>query len=183
VRAFKAIRRDKCPVKGDLMRKAAVTFVLVTSLALAAPAKKHDSADKTYDKQGQAFAVTPHYQYSPLVDSVGRHYQWACDTVAGSLSCTDNPLPYLTYVRLTPDGPLYFAVRFVDKHHEAFAPALLDSLVREKDTHFNYRDYLTTAEGLPVICLPYSSADKKGKPISSEACYTVDTKNPRPLQP
>lgn len=166
----------------DLVRKVAVTLALVAAFALAAPAKKHDSADKSYDKQGQVFAIVPHYQLTQRLDPVFGHYQWSCDKDAGDLSCTDNPLPYLTYVRLAPDGPMYFAVRFVDKHHDAYAPPVLDNLIHEKDTHFNYREYLTTKEGLPVICLPYTSSDKKGKPKSGESCYTIETKNPRQLQ-
>ncbi len=165
------------------MTKVAATFALLTSLALAAPAKKHDAATKTYDKQGMAIAVPTHYVNTERVDSIGRHYEWACDAAAGALSCTDNPVSYLTYVRLVPDGPLYFAMRFVDKHHDAFAPAVLEGLVQEKDTQFNYRDYITTAEGLPVICLPYTTADKKGKSKSAETCYTLDTNNPRQLRP
>src|SRR5580658_5450200 len=145
------------------MRKAAAIFALVGSLTITALAKKHDSAGKTYDKQGIAIAVPTHYVYTQRVDSIGRHYDWACDADAGSLSCTDNPVTYLTYVK--------------------FAPAVLDSLVQEKDTHFNYRDYITTPEGLRVICLPYTTADKKGKAKSGETCYTVDTKNPRQIRP
>jgi hypothetical protein len=175
----KPIRRDK----GDVMRKAAAIFALVGSLTITALAKKHDSAGKTYDKQGIAIAVPTHYVHTQRVDSIGRHYDWACDADAGSLSCTDNPVTYLTYVKLAPDGPIYFALRFIDKQHDAFAPAVLDSLVQEKDTHFNYRDYITTPEGLRVICLPYTTADKKGKAKSGETCYTVDTKNPRQIRP
>jgi hypothetical protein len=169
--------------KGDVMRKAAAAFALFIFLALAVPAKKHDSAAKTYDKQGVAIAVPTHYVSTRRVDSIGGHYDWDCDAAAGKLSCTDNPVPYLTYVRLAPDGPMYLAVRFTDKQHDAFAPAVLASLVQEKDTHFNYRDYLTTAEGLRVICLPYATADKKGKPKSGETCYTIDTENPRQMRP
>jgi hypothetical protein len=165
------------------MRKAAATLALVTALTLTAVAKKHDSAAKAYDKRGVALAVPTHYVYTQRVDSIGGHYEWACDADAGKLSCTDNQVPYLTYVRLAPDGPMYFAVRFVDKQHDAFAPAVLEGIVRENDTHFNYRDYTTTAEGLRVICLPYTTSDKKGKPKSGETCYTIDTKNPRPTRP
>jgi hypothetical protein len=165
------------------MRKIAASFALVAALALTALAKKHDSAPKTYDKQGLAIAVPTHYQYSQRVDSIGGHYDWACDADAGKLSCTDNPVSYLTYVRLAPDGPLYLAVRFTDKQHDAFAPAVLGSLVQENDTHFNYRDYLTTDQGLRVICLPYTTADTKGKPKSGETCYTIDINNPRQLRP
>src|SRR5580704_7597439 len=165
------------------MRKATAAFAFVLSLALIAPAKTHDAAAKTYDKQGIAIAVPTHYQYTQRVDSIGGHYDWGCDVAAGKLSCTDNPVPYLTYVRLVPDGPMYLAVRFIDKQHDAFAPAVLGSLVQEKDTHFNYRDYITTPEGLRVICLPYTTADKKGKAKSGETCYTVDTKNPRQIRP
>jgi len=175
----KPIRRNK----GDVVRKAAAIFVLVASLAVTALGKKHDAAAKTYDKQGIAIAVPTHYMYTRRVDSIGRHYDWACDTDAGSLSCTDNPVTYLTYVRLALDGPMYFAVRFIDKQHDAFAPAVLEGVVEEKDTHFNYRDYTTTAEGLPVICVPYATADKKGKPKSGETCYTIDTNNPRQVRP
>jgi hypothetical protein len=175
----RAIDRDK----GDFMKKAAAAFALVISLALTAPAKKHDSAAKTYDRQGIAIALPTHYQYTRRVDSVGRHYDWGCDVDAGQLSCTYNPVSYLTYVRLTPDGPMYFAVRFIDKQHDAFAPAVLEGVVEEKDTHFNYRDYTTTAEGLPVICVPYATADKKGKPKSGETCYTIDSNNPRQVRP
>jgi hypothetical protein len=165
------------------MKKIAATFALIASLALAAPAKKHDTAAKTYDKQGVAIAVPPHYESVQRVDSFGGHYEWACDADAGKLSCTDNPVSYLTYVRLAPDGPMYFASRFVDKQHDGFAPAVLDSLLHEKDTHFNYRDYTSTAEGLRVICVPYATADKKGKPKSGETCYSIDTKNPRQMRP
>jgi hypothetical protein len=171
----KPIRRSK----GDVMRKVAATFALVTSLTLAAPAKKHDSAAKTYDKQGTAIAVPTHYQYTQRVDSIGGHYDWACDADAGKLSCTDNPVSYLIYVRLAPDGPMYFASRFIDKQHDAFAPTVLESLLQEKDTHFSYRDYITTAEGLRVICVPYTTSNKKGKPKSGESCYTIDSKHPR----
>jgi hypothetical protein len=163
------------------MKKVAATFALVASFALAAPAKKHDSAPKTYDKQGMALAVPTHYQYSQRVDSIGGHYDWACDADAGKLSCTDNPVSYLTYVRLAPDGPMYLAVRFIDKQHDAFAPAVLEGLAQANDTHFNYRDYITTPEGLRVVCVPYTSTDKKGKPKSEETCYTIDTKNPRQI--
>jgi hypothetical protein len=165
------------------MRKVAATFALVTSLALTAPTKKHDSAAMTYDKQGMAIAVPTHYVYTQRVDSIGGHYQWACDADAGKLSCTDNPVSYLTYVRLAPEGPMYFASRFMDKHHDAFAPAVLEGLVRETDTHFNYRDYITTPEGLRVICVPFTTADKKGKPKSAETCYSIDTNNPRRMRP
>jgi hypothetical protein len=175
----KPIRRNE----GDVMRRVAATFTLVTSLALTAPAKKHDPAAKTYDKQGMAIAVPTHYVSTRRVDSIGGHYDWACDADAGKLSCTDNPVSYLTYVRLAPDGPMYLAVRFIDKQHDAFAPAVLASLVQEKDTRFNYRDYLTTDEGLRVICLPCTTADKKGKPKSGETCYTIDINNPRQLRP
>jgi hypothetical protein len=167
----------------DAMKKVAVAFAVVISLTLATPAKKHDSAAKTYDKQGVALAVPTHYEYTQRVDSVGRHYDWACDANAGELSCTDNPVSYLTYVRLGPDSPMYLALRFLDKQHDAFAPALLESLVQENGTHFNYRDYITTAAGLRVICLPYATTDKKGKPKSGETCYTIDTKNPRQIRP
>lgn len=78
------------------MRRIAATFTLITSLALSGPAKKHDSAAKTYDKQGMAIAVPTHYESVQRVDSFGRHYEWDCDTAAGKLSCTDNPVPYLT---------------------------------------------------------------------------------------
>ena len=165
------------------MRKAAAIFALVILLTIAALGNKHDSAGKTYDKQGMAIAVPTHYVYTQRVDSIGRHYEWACDADAGSLSCTDNPVTYLTYVRLAPDGPIYFALRFMDKRHDAFAPAVLEGIVQEKDTHFNYRDYITTAEGLRVICLSYATADKKGKAKSGETCYTIDTKNPRQMRP
>lgn len=165
------------------MRKVAATLVLVTSLAVSAPAKKHDAAAKTYDKQGLAIAVPTHYVSTRRVDSIGGHYDWDCDADAGELSCTDNPISYLTYVRLAPDGPMYLAVRFIDKQHDAFAPAVLASLVQEKDTHFTFRDYLTTADGLRVICLPYATADKKGKPKSGETCYTIDINHPRQLRP
>ena len=176
----KLIRRDK----GDVMsRKAAAIFALVASLAVTAFGKKHDAAAKTYDKQGIALAVPTHYVYTRRADSIGRHYDWACDADAGSLSCTDNPVTYLTYVRLALDGPIYFALRFIDKQHDAFAPAVLDGIVQEKDTHFNYGDYITTAEGLRVICIPYATADKKGKAKTGETCYTVDTKNPRQMRP
>ena len=175
----KPIRRNK----GDVVRKAAAIFVLVASLAVTALGKKHDAAAKTYDKQGIAIAVPTHYMYTRRVDSIGRHYDWACDTDAGSLSCTDNPVTYLTYVRLALDGPMYFALRYIDKQHDAFAPAVLDRIVQEKDTHFNYRDYINTAEGLRVICIPYTTADKKGKAKTGETCYTVDTKNPRQMRP
>jgi hypothetical protein len=165
------------------MRKVAATFALVTSLSLTTPAKKHDSAAKTYDKQGVALALSTHYEYSQRVDSIGGHYDWACDVDAGKLSCTDNPVSHLTYVRLAPDGPMYLALRFTDRQHDAFAPAVLESLVQESDTHFNYRDYITTAEGLRVICVPYMTTAKKGKPKSGETCYTVDTKSPRQMRP
>jgi len=165
------------------MSKVAATFALFTSLALTVSPNKHDSAAKTYDKQGMAFAVPTHYEDSRRVDSIGGHYDWACDRDAGELSCTDNPVPYLTYVRLAPDGPMYLALRFIDKQHDAFAPAVLESLVQENDAHFNYRDYLTTAEGLRVICVPNTTADKKGKPKSGETCYTIDIKNPRQMRP
>ena len=111
VRTDGTIRRNK----GDVMKKIAATFALIASLALTAPAKKHDSAAKTYDKQGMAIAVPTHYESVQRVDSFGGHYEWACDPAAGKLSCTDNPVPYLTYVRLAPDGPMYFALRFIDK--------------------------------------------------------------------
>jgi len=169
--------------KGDALRKIAATFALVISLTFTAPAKKHDSAPKSYDKQGMAIAMPTHYVYTKRLDSIGGHYDWACDADAGNLSCTDNPVSYLTYVRLALDGPMYLAVRFTDKQHDAFAPAVLEGLVLEKDTHFNYRDYTTTAEGLRVICVPYTSTDKKGKPKSEETCYTIDTKNPRQVRP
>lgn len=165
------------------MRRIAAAFTLITSLALTGPAKKHDSAAKTYDKQGMAIAVQTHYESVQRVDSFGGHYEWDCDTAAGKLSCTDNPVPYLTYVRLAPDGPMYFASRFIDKQHNGFAPAVLDSLLHEKDSHFNYRDYTTTAEGLRVICLPYTTSDKKGNPKSGETCYAIDIKNPRQMRP
>jgi hypothetical protein len=165
------------------MRKVAVIFALVASLTITALARKHDSAAKTYDKQGTAIAVPTHYVYTQRVDSIGGHYEWACDADAGKLSCTDNPVSYLTYVRLAPDGPMYFASRFIDKQHDAFAPAVLESLVRETNTHFNYRDYITTAEGLGVICVPYTTTDKKGKAKSEETCYTIDNKNPRQMRP
>jgi hypothetical protein len=165
------------------MRKLAAGCALVISWALPAPAKKHDAAAKTYDKQGMAIAVPTHYEYSQRVDSIGGHYDWACDAAAGKLSCTDNPVSYLTYVQFAPDGPMYFALRFIDKQHDPFAPAVLESLVQDKDAHFNYRDYITTAEGLRVICVPYSTSDKKGKPKSGEACYTIDIKTPRQLRP
>lgn len=169
--------------KGDALTKIAATFALVISLTFTAPAKKHDSAPKSYDKQGMAIAMPTHYVYTKRVDSIGGHYDWACDADAGNLSCTDNPVSYLTYVRLALDGPMYLAVRFTDKQHDAFAPAVLEGLVLEKDTHFNYRDYTTTADGLRVICVPYTSTDKKGKPKSEETCYTIDTKNPRQVRP
>jgi hypothetical protein len=165
------------------MRKVAATVALITSFALSAPGKKHDSAAKTYDKQGMAIAVPTHYESVQRVDSFGGHYEWACDADAGKLSCTDNPVPYLPYVRLDPDGPIYFASRFTDKRHDGFAPAVLDSLLHEKDTHFNYRDYTTTAEGLRVICLPYTTSDKKGKPKPEETCYAIDIKNPHQMRP
>jgi hypothetical protein len=165
------------------MRKAAALSVLVALVAVTALAKKHDSAAKKYDKQGIAIAVPTHYVYTRRVDSIGRHYDWACDADAGSLSCTDNPVTYLTYVRLALNGPMYFALRFIDKQHDAFALAVLDGIVQEKDTHFNYRDYITTAEGLRVICIPYATADKKGKAKTGETCYTVDSKNPRQMRP
>jgi hypothetical protein len=165
------------------MRKVAANFALIAALALTSPAKKHEPAAKTYDKQGVAIAVPTHYVSTRRVDSIGGHYDWACDVDAGKMSCTDNLIPYLTYVRFAPDGPMYLAVRFTDKQHDAFTPAVLASLVQEKDTHFNYRDYLTTAEGLRVICLPYTTADKKGKPKTGESCYTIDTENPRQLRP
>jgi hypothetical protein len=167
---------------GDAMRKVAAIFALITSLTLTAPAKKHDSAPKTYDQKGVALAVPTHYEYSHRVDSIGGHYDWACDADAGKLSCTDNPVSYLTYVRLTPDGPMYFALRFSDKQHDAFAPAVLESLMQAKDNHFNYRDYITTAEGLRVICVPYTTTDKKGRSKSGETCYSIDTKNPRQMR-
>jgi hypothetical protein len=177
VRADGTIRHNK----GDVMRKIPAIFALIASLALTAPAKKHDSAAKTYDKQGVAIAVPTHYVYSQRVDTIGRHYDWACDADAGNLSCTDNPVSYLTYVRLAADGPIYFALRFSDKQHDAFAPAVLETLIQEKDTRFNYRDYINTAEGLRVICVAYATTDKKGKPKSGETCYTIDTKNPRQM--
>jgi hypothetical protein len=165
------------------MRKVAATFALVVSLSISALAKKHDAAPKTYDKQGVALAVPTHYLYSQRVDSIGEHYEWACDAEAGKRSCTDNPVSYLTYVQLAPDGPIYFAWRFIDKQHDAFAPAVLETLVQQNDTHFNYRDYITTTEGLRVICVPYATADKKGKSKSGETCYTIDIKNPRQVRP
>jgi hypothetical protein len=179
MRTSKPIPRNK----GDVMIKVAAAFALVASLGLTAPAKKHDSAAKTYDKPGIAIAVPTHYVYTQRMDSIGGHYEWACDADAGTLSCTDNPVAYLTYVRLAPDGPLYLALRFIDKHHDAFAPTVLENLVRENDTHFNYRDYITTPDGLLVICLPYTTTDKKGKSKSEETCYTIDTKNPRQMRP
>jgi hypothetical protein len=165
------------------MKKAAAAFALVISLALTAPAKNHDPAAKTYDKQGMAIAMPTHYVSTRRVDSIGGHYDWACDADAGKMSCTDNPVPYLTYVRLAQHGPMYLAVRFIDKQHDAFAPAVLAGLVQENDAHFNYRDYITTAEGLRVICLPYTTGDKKGKPKPGETCYTIDTENPRQMRP
>jgi hypothetical protein len=165
------------------MRNVVAVFVLVSSLTLTALAKKHDSAPKNYDKQGAAFAVPTHYVYTQRVDSMGGHYEWACDTDAGKLSCTDNPVSYLTYVRLAPDGPIYFASRFIDKQHDAFAPTVLESLVQANDTHFHYRDYTTTPQGLRVICVPYTSTDKKGKPKSGETCYAIDISNPRQMRP
>ena len=90
------------------MRKVAATIALITSLALTAPGKKHDSAAKTYDKQGMAIAVPTHYESVQRVDSFGGHYEWACDADAGKLSCTDNPVPYLPYVRLDARWPDLF---------------------------------------------------------------------------
>jgi len=165
------------------MRKIAAVCALVALLSISARAKKHDSAPKAYDKQGVVLAIATHYVYSQRVDSIGEHYEWACDADAGKLSCTDNPVPYLMYVRLAPDGPIYFTMRFVDKQHDAFAPAVLEGLVQQNDTHFNYRDYMTTAEGLRVICVPHAIADKKGKSKSGESCYTLDIKNPRQIRP
>jgi len=169
--------------KGNVMRKLAAIFALVTFAALAAATKKHDSGPKSYDKQGVAVAVPTHYVNTQRVAHDGGRFDWSCDPDAGKLSCTDNPVPYLIYVRLAPDGPLYFVSRFIDKQHDAFAPEVLEGLVRENDTHFNYRDYTTTAEGLRVICVPFSTTDKKGKAKSGETCYSVDTKNPRPVRP
>jgi hypothetical protein len=118
-----------------------------------------------------ALVVPTYYKYGQRVDSIGGHYDWACDVDAGKLSCTDNPVSHLTYVRLAPDGPMYLAVRFIDRENDAFAPVVLERLVQENDTHFNYRDYITTAEGLRVICVPYTTTGKNGKPKSGETRY------------
>ena len=68
-----------------------------------------------------ALAVPTHYEYSQRVDSIGAHYDWDCDIDAGKLSCTDNPVSHLTYVRLAPDAPMYLVLRFIDRQHDAFA--------------------------------------------------------------
>jgi hypothetical protein len=131
MRNFAAVKVAMLAVVGT------ASLALVGSLALGAPAKHHDSAAKTYDKQGIAIAVPAHYESKQLIDNIGRHYEWSCDPDAGKLSCTDNPVAYLPYVRLAADGPMYFAVRFTDKHHDAFAPAVLEGLMQSNDPHFN----------------------------------------------
>jgi hypothetical protein len=166
------------------MKKTQVTLLvaaLLIALAYTSSAKKHDSGSKTYDKQGTLYFLPTHYTYTQQLDSVGRHYDWACDATAGKLSCTDNPVPALMYVRLTADGPLFFAMRFIDKEHEVYGVDVLAS--QSNGSRFNYRDFTTTADGLRVICLPYTTTDKKGKEKPEESCYRVDIKNPHPTQP
>jgi hypothetical protein len=36
------------------------------------------------------------------------------------------------------------------------------NLLQNNGSRFNFRDYTTTADGLRVICLPYTTTDKKG---------------------
>jgi hypothetical protein len=39
---------------------------------------------------------------------------------------------------------------------------VLVNLLQNNGSRFNFRDYTTTADGLRVICLPYTTTDKKG---------------------